>query len=205
MMKKIFKNKIMLLIILGISCVIGLIFTFGGHAFVEATSNDKFCTLCHDWMDPMVEGYSQDVHGGNNAHGTKASCAACHLPHDNLAKYLLVKGRNGVVELSIMMTHDAKDMDWQKNRKNRNSFVYDSGCMSCHIDIETTKKQSDVARQMHEKYTTFKDAIENPLMCVSCHKNVGHKNLSKILYDKTHEPIGEWDADKKLDLNKKTK
>lgn len=195
-MKNLFKNKALLLLVLGIGLFTGLVFTFGGHAVIKATSDDKFCTSCHAWMDPMVEAYHTDPHGGKNDKGLKATCVSCHLPQDSLVKYLVTKGVNGIVEVTSVLVNNAEDMDWQKHREKRESFVYDSGCMSCHVNIETTDSQSEAAKGMHKKYTQYKDAKKEPLSCVSCHKNVGHKNLSKIIYDRTHEPVGEWEDDK---------
>lgn len=196
-MKKIFENKALLLAVVAFALVASILSTFGGHAIIKATSDDKFCSSCHTWMDPMVEAYKTDVHGGANEKGLKATCVSCHLPHDSLIKYLFTKGVNGVVEVTSVLTKDAEKMDWQEHRQHRESFVYDSGCISCHTDIETTKTQSKAAKGMHEKYSKFKNADVNPLRCVSCHKNVGHNNLSKIIYDRTHEPIGEWENDTK--------
>lgn len=196
-MKNTFKDKKLLLIILGFALFASILSTFGGHAVIKATSDDKFCSSCHTWMDPMVEAYQTDTHGGANSKGLKATCVSCHLPHDSLVKYIFTKGVNGVVEVTSSLTKDAEKMDWQKHREHRESFVYDSGCMSCHADIETTKNQSKAAKGMHAKYSKYKNAEKDPLSCVSCHKNVGHNNLSKIIYDNTHEPIGEWEADKK--------
>ena len=46
--------------------VFAFIIFFGGSALVNSTGDDKFCTLCHKWMDPMVTAYHNDVHGGAN-------------------------------------------------------------------------------------------------------------------------------------------
>lgn len=190
-------NKKIILSIVGISIVFGLIFTFAGHSAIKATSDDRFCISCHTWMKPMVDSYSDDIHGGNNEVGIKTQCVSCHLPHDSLSNYLFKKGVNGIVEVTSFIVNDPEKMDWQAHRKNRESFVFDSGCMTCHSNIEKTESQSSAALRMHTLYTKYKDADIDPLKCASCHKNVGHKKLSKILYDKTHEPVGEWEEDLK--------
>lgn len=194
-MKDLLKNKLFIVTTLAVSFFATLVFIFGGHAAIKATSGANFCTACHAWMDPMGEAYANDVHGGNNAHGTQAKCVDCHLPQDSLAKYLVVKGVNGISEVASALFLDPEEMDWQEHREKRESFVYDSGCKSCHAKITTTQSQSEVAKRMHQKYVLYKDADKDPLKCVSCHKNVGHKRLSKILYDRTHEAVGEWPTD----------
>jgi len=45
---------------------------------------------------------------------------------------------------------------------------------------------------MHALYSKFKDDVKNKLDCVSCHKNVGHNNLGKTLYEIKHPPVGNW-------------
>ncbi len=181
-----------ILVIGGIFLIGAFIFSLVGHQAMKLTSNDKFCTVCHSWMDPMVETYKGDVHGGNNAMGTKAECVSCHLPHDSLFGYLVKKAKNGLVEGWVMMTEDAKDKDWIKNLERRKEFVFDSGCISCHQNITTSKARSEQSVKMHTLYEKSQGK-EDALACVSCHKVVGHDNMGKKLYELKHPPVGEWD------------
>lgn len=194
-MKELLKNKFLIIVTISVGFAIAIIFIFGGHTAIKATSGERFCNSCHSWMNPMAETYNMDVHGGMNSSGIRAQCVNCHLPQDSLIANLAKKGVNGIVEVTSMLVNDPKDMDWQKHREKRETYVFDSGCLSCHKKIETTVLQSEQAKIMHEKYSLYKNADTNPLSCVSCHKNVGHKGLSKKLYDLTHEPIGEWPED----------
>lgn len=173
--------------------VFAFVVFFGGNALVHSTSDDKFCTLCHEWMDPMVATYQKSVHGGANKNGFKAKCVECHLPHDSYVGYIFKKAANGFNEVAHMAFNDAKDQDWQAHRQKREKFVYDSGCLSCHqavLDINSTNQN---ITDMHALYAKFKDASQNKLSCVSCHKTVGHKELGKTLYEIKHPPIGNWD------------
>ena len=95
---------------------------------------------------------------------------------------------NGISEVTYMLTHDAKDQPWQENRKKRAKFIYDSGCLSCH---KTNSSNANIT-DMHAIYSKFKDDTKNKLDCVSCHKNVGHNDLGKILYKIKHPPVGNW-------------
>lgn len=176
--------------------VFAFVVFFGGNSLIHATSDDKFCSSCHEWMDPMVKTYSQDKHGGTNKHGLKARCVDCHLPHDTYIGYVFQKSINGVREITHMIFNDAHKMDWEANRKNREKFVYDSGCLSCHENILDINSTNQNINDMHAKYSEFKNTQN--ISCVSCHKTVGHKNLGKILYEIKNPPVGNWeDEDKK--------
>lgn len=186
------KNVILKIIL---ACVFAFVIFFGGNYAMKATGDDKFCVLCHEWMDPFVASYSQSIHGGANKIGFKASCVSCHLPHDSYIKYVFKKGLNGIVEGAVMMFSDADKKDWQNNRKNRQNFVYDSGCMSCHQQILDINSSNRNINDMHDLYANSQSKAEK-LHCVSCHKNIGHKNLGKILYEIKNPPVGNWE-DKK--------
>ncbi len=189
-----------ILIISGAFLLGAFIFSLIGHEAIKMTSNDKFCGSCHEWMEPMVETYKKDIHGGHNKMGVKADCVSCHLPHDNLASYLVRKGINGVKEVSVMMFNDPKEMNWMENRKRREEYVYDSGCLSCHKDITSTKLGNPKAIKLHKEYKNALGTSEAQ-KCVSCHKNVGHDDLGKVLYEIKNPPVGEWDL-KKFDKAK---
>lgn len=186
MMKKIL-IKICLLVIF-----VFVVF-FGGSAIVNNTGDDKFCTLCHEWMDPMVKTYQNSTHGGANKNGVKVKCVDCHLPHDSYIAYVFKKGLNGIDEVTHMMFNDAKNMNWQENRKNRAKFVYDSGCVSCHEKILDINQTNQNINDMHKIYASFKAQNADKISCVSCHKNVGHKDLGKVLYEIKNPPVGEWE------------
>ena len=79
-------KKVLALIIL-VSGIIGFLVVLPVHYALEKTSGEKFCVVCHE-MDPMVIAYSNDVHSGKGKSGIRAKCVDCHIPHDNLAKYV---------------------------------------------------------------------------------------------------------------------
>ncbi|WP_230057467.1 cytochrome c3 family protein [Campylobacter suis] len=164
-------KKVLAAIIL-VSGIIGFLVVLPVHYALEETSGDKFCVVCHE-MDPMVMSYQHDVHSGKGATGTKAKCVDCHIPHDNLAKYVLTKAKNGIVEGYVHFFGDPDSIDWHKNRKNRESYVFDNGCMSCHTDILTTTASSQQAKKMHAHYTKLLNT-DKEIKCVSCHTTTGH-------------------------------
>lgn len=156
--------------------VLAIVLSFCVHSGLKLTSNDNFCVKCHS-MEPMVSSYYDDVHGGANDKGFKASCSTCHLPHDNLANYLFTKAKNGIVEFTITALDKEKNINWDEKRAKRASFTYDSSCLECHVDI-LKKKSAKNEKQilMHKHYEDLKGG-KKELSCVSCHVNVGHKGL----------------------------
>lgn len=194
------------IIILGILCMFFVAFVafFGGTYVMHKTGDDKFCNTCHSWMDPMTQTYLSGSHGGNNPSGVKASCVSCHLPHDDSKlHYTFKKALNGITEISYMLVNSPEDMDWETNRKNREKYVFDSGCLSCHANITQANTKNEGAKFMHEQYLkSQKSNDKEKLTCVSCHKNIGHEDLEKVLYDRKNPPIGNWDTDDNASVKK---
>lgn len=143
-----------------------------GEESFTATANADFCVGCHS-MVPFVAANADNLHGGNNDVGIKASCTACHLPHDNSANYLYVKARTGIHDIWVENFGNPEEIDWLAKTEHREEFVYDSGCMSCHVELEAVTKDE----KEHTKYF----AGETPSTCVTCHEEVGHSNVRKHL------------------------
>ena len=173
------KAKKPVLFILGliiIGGILGMVTSLGIAEAVHQTSDDRFCTMCHT-MQPMADSYAKDVHGGNNSKGVKATCVACHLPHDNIAKYLFQKVSISAHDVRVQLFGDLEAIDWEAKRKHAKHFVFDSGCMSCHTNLREatmgTPKSLIAHREYFEKRTTK--------TCVECHNNVGHHILGDYL------------------------
>jgi len=147
-----------------------------GEDTLTATSDAEFCVTCHT-MDPFEQAHEADVHGGNNAHGVRAGCADCHLPHDNSFNYMVVKGRTGIHDLWVENFGDPENVDWEAGREHREDYTYDSGCLSCHTSLETATMATNKALIAHKPY--FAGEIDD--QCTTCHKHVGHANLSDYI------------------------
>ncbi len=177
--KKPKKRKTVLLVI------VGGIFLFAILPFVSwvvtdegitATSDAKFCVTCHS-MELFESAHNDDVHGGNNDHGVRATCAQCHLPHDSSINYLYTKSRTGIHDLLVENFGDPDNIDWEAKRAHREEYVYDSGCIMCHSNLEKATQASPKALVAHKPY--FLGETEDK--CVTCHENVGHADLSERL------------------------
>lgn len=139
---------------------------------LQATSGEAFCSVCHT-MKPFAESYAEDVHGGNNPRGLRTACADCHLPHEGQAKYLLAKLETGLADVWGELVAVIKEPDWIANLEQRKTYVYDSGCLSCHSGLQAARDQTETAAFGHQTY--FKS--DGAMACVTCHANVGHKDL----------------------------
>ena len=154
---------------------------------IHLTSDYEFCTNCHSHK-PIGTSYREDVHGGNNPAGWRATCSDCHIPQDNALNYLWVKGVHGVVDPTMEILKDPLEIDWHGNREYREDYVYDSGCLTCHKFLEQTSMANQKAFLPHRKY--FNEE-EQGLTCVGCHNHVGHANLGLHLeaqgWEKKHD------------------
>ncbi len=163
-------------VLLAIAFVAGFILPFlswwVGEESFTATSNAQFCVGCHS-MEPFVASNADAAHGGNNEYGIKASCTDCHLPHNNSANYLYVKGLTGIRDIWAETFKDTDKIDWVAVSEHREEFVYDSGCMSCHVELEAETNDIEVH--------TWYFAGETTSQCATCHEEVGHSNVNKHL------------------------
>ncbi len=139
---------------------------------VEVTSHADFCATCHA-MEPMVASYRQSVHGGNNPRGVMAACTDCHTSHENVFDFFVAKARSGTHDIWVTLTTDEMARDWQAKREQRDTFVYDSGCLTCHRNLEKVT----AGKGVHAKY--FAGLIDRH--CVDCHPGVGHEGLNHYL------------------------
>lgn len=141
---------------------------------IHATGKSEFCSSCHE-MDTFVKTYEKDIHGGANPVGFKAECTNCHLPQDSQIDYVATKVVSGVKEVATHFSGQYSEEKYYQNRKNRENFVYSSGCISCHQEIEKGQQKTDneKANIVHTYYLS-KKGTEQAIECASCHIEVGH-------------------------------
>lgn len=195
--------KLKLFIFLSIGIGVGLVLSLVTYYGLHKTSDQKFCVICHE-MDPMVVAYREDVHGGAGKLGASAKCVDCHLPHDNILKYIYTKARNGVVEGAIHVFSDPSKINWLEKRAHRESFVFDDGCLECHGNLLSTQTSSSQAQKMHTHYERLKKS-DQAIRCVSCHIDAGHQNMRNILnyYTPEFEIMREQMKQKKSEIQEK--
>jgi cytochrome c-type protein NapC len=141
---------------------------------IEISSRSDFCNVCHS-MEPMVASYKASIHGGNNPRGIMAACTDCHVSHENVFAHFAGKARSGTHDVWVTMITDESNLDWQAKRLDREEYVYDSGCLTCHRNLETATQD----KKYHDNY--FDDVTDT--QCVTCHEEIGHSNLNKYLLE----------------------
>jgi len=146
---------------------------------IDLSSHDDFCGQCHT-MTPMVKAYRQSEHGGTNPVGFKAKCTDCHVSHENLALHLLGKAESGSHDIWVEFTADLTQIDWLEKRNHRERFVYDSGCLTCHQNLEKATMGNTKAFIAHRPYLRGLTQKQ----CVSCHPHIGHMELSTFIAEK---------------------
>ncbi|MEN8234976.1 MAG: NapC/NirT family cytochrome c [Actinomycetota bacterium] len=150
-----------------------------GTRTIAGTSNSAFCGGCHT-MQPFAKAYADSAHGGDNHMGIVAECTACHLPHDTPWDYLVAKTKRGTYDIWAETFHDTSTIDWKEKSGHSEEFVYDSGCLTCHVELE---KATSGARQ-HDNY--FAGVTDSK--CVTCHDHVGHSNINQYLLEHKYRP-----------------
>ena len=141
---------------------------------VEISSHADFCGVCHT-MEPMVNSYHDSIHGGNNPRGIMAACTDCHVSHENVFTHFVGKAQSGTHDAWVTLTRNEADLDWQAKRADHNEYVYDSGCLTCHRNLQ----EATADREFHDSYFEGKTGSQ----CVDCHAEVGHDNLNKYILE----------------------
>jgi len=157
--------------------VVGLLAALGIAEVTHSTAGEETCSKCHT-MEPMVQSYRKDIHGGANPKGLKAECNDCHLPHSSATGYFMSKMKISLHDAWAQMTYDKDKIDWAGKRAHAKDFVFESGCTSCHGNLETSGVQAGKAFNAHRDYYAGRTTEKT---CIECHEHVGHKDLGLYL------------------------
>jgi len=139
---------------------------------LNRTADIDFCMSCHS-MEQFQPSYEADIHGGKNSYGIQVNCTNCHLDHSSSTAYFISKAQKGMHDLYVETFHDTEAIDWEAKRDHRESYTYDSGCLSCHNNLQRATMGNNKAFIAHYDY--FAGTSND--QCVTCHKHVGHKNM----------------------------
>ncbi|KXF82042.1 cytochrome c3 family protein [Enterovibrio coralii] len=185
-MKKLFAEarnvkRAVVALLVAVGMGLGLLSALPATEVMHALSTNEFCSSCHT-MEPMAETFAQSIHGGNNSQGFVAECVDCHLPKSNVVEELYVKGTSGMRHLWGEYVLGMENLDYQALHEKRTDFVFDSGCESCHKQIEpravAATEASSIADQTHQLAFNRKETDAN-FQCSSCHYDIAHPGLKR--------------------------
>lgn len=159
-----------------IGLAVGIFFSVGVYEVAETTAGADFCGSCHT-MGPFVASFKIHEHGGNNQFGFRARCNDCHLPHDGLADYLFVKAKASINDVWVETFQSTAKIDWPEKLKEPGSFVYDSGCLECHSNLQNKSLSNLRAFLPHRMYF----AGLTTKTCADCHSDAGHQHLAEFV------------------------
>ena len=174
-MEKAKSCKVAVFLALAVGIIAALIVGYIGAEQIHATSTVEFCNSCHE-MNIFHEAWAAGPHGPNAKGIIVARCVDCHLPHDSLSNYLIVKTKAGIHDVIAHKT--GKKTEWLKLWKNRGPYyheAYESGCLECHRDIIAPGIPVK-ALTAHKTYL----AGQSERDCLDCHYKVGHGDLVQI-------------------------
>ena len=150
-------------------------FWTGLNAAMEMTSNETFCTSCHEMKDNPYNEYILTSHYKNHA-GVRATCPDCHVPREWSAKMIAKIGAAKDVYRHFAGMIDTPEK-YSEQRLRMAEAVWakmkstDSReCRSCHsFENMALEEQQGRARRKHEQI------IKNGNTCIDCHKGIAHK------------------------------
>lgn len=126
----------------------GIFISVGLTTITYLTSTPEFCGSCHSMQEPYAT-FMQAKHQAQN-------CTECHLPHDNIASYMLEKGRSGIVDFYHEFMEDYPDKIFLSERGRQ---MVNKNCLRCHYQSFD---------KVHADITSKKDN------CLKCHRKVAH-------------------------------
>lgn len=130
---------------------IGLVVCAIGAGMMSFSGSAAFCGSCHA-MKGEAASFAKSTH-------SKQDCVECHLPHDNMAIYMIEKGRTGMVDTyhAVLRDYPAR-IDLSAGGEK----TVNGNCLRCH-----EKTMSGV----HMAVGVDKDTGAD---CLKCHSRIAH-------------------------------
>ncbi len=130
---------------------IGLLVCAVGSGMMSFSGSPAFCGSCHA-MKGEAASFAKSSH-------SRQECTECHLPHDNMAIYMVEKGRTGMVDTyhAVIRDYPARIKLSEDARKTVNS-----NCLRCH---ENT---------MENVHAAVGESLDTGADCMKCHSSIVH-------------------------------
>jgi cytochrome c nitrite reductase small subunit len=135
------------------------IFVYVTNAPIYAGTEPSACNNCHV-MDSEYENWY------HAAHARSATCAECHLPHQNVISYYMAKAQTGMHDVYVYSTGQTPDTIRAKAETKK---IIQANCIRCH-------------RATVENIMAGPPAFERN--CWDCHRSVAHgyRGISIVPY-----------------------
>lgn len=138
-------------VLTGVPIGLGAFTFFFGEGISYFSTNPTACVNCHI-MNAEYDSWQK------SGHHQVAVCVDCHLPHDFVRKYV-AKADHGFWHSKGFTLQDFHEPIRMKERSARH---VQENCVRCHSDF------------VHDIVRGSKEATENAVQCVHCHRGAGH-------------------------------
>ena len=156
--------------------IAGIIFWGGFNTALEITNTEAFCVSCHEMYDNVYQELKPTIHYTNRS-GVRATCPACHVPHEwtnKIARKMQASkevwgkifGTINTREKFLAKRRELADREWARLKAN-NSLE----CRNCHdFGYMDFTRQSPRAASAHEEFL-----VSGEKTCIDCHKGIAHE------------------------------
>jgi len=156
--------------------VAGVVFWGAFNTALEATNTEAFCTSCHEMRDNVFEELKHTIHYSNRS-GVRATCPACHVPHqwtDKIARKMQASkevwgklfGTINTREKFLQRRLELATHEWRRLKANDSLE-----CRNCHnFAYMDFTRQSPRAGKIHARWLQGGEKT-----CIDCHKGVAHR------------------------------
>ncbi len=150
------------IIILGVLTGISLLVFRSSEVHSYISDNPETCINCHVM-------YPQYASWAKSSHRETATCADCHVPHDNFFSKYYVKGTDGMRHAYIFTSRTEPQVI---QIKQRGTNVVQANCIRCHQDlVEMTRIVEVTGRNYNEGEGS---------RCWDCHRDVPHGTVRSL-------------------------
>jgi cytochrome c-type protein NapC len=104
---------------------------------MEATTNEVFCSSCHEMQENIYQEYQNTIHYSNRS-GVRATCPGCHIPKPWILKVVRKIQASNELYPKVMGTIDTPEK-FEANRLELAKHVWKTmketdsrECRNCH-------------------------------------------------------------------------
>ena len=154
--------KPLVVIVLGVFTGIALLVIRASEAHSYISDKPETCINCHVM-------YPQYASWAKSSHREAATCADCHVPHDNFFRKYYVKGTDGLRHATVFT---ARNEPQAIQIKQGGTVVVQENCIRCHRDlVEMTRIIEVTGKNYHEGAGS---------RCYDCHRDVPHGTVRSL-------------------------